>query len=79
MGARRISKNQRDIEKLLRASGLPYRIDSGQKHRKLYICEKMALVFSHGAHNSNDLQHIMSLIHQMIGKNANPRRTIQGA
>jgi hypothetical protein len=64
MGARRIPKNQREIERLLDDAGITYRIDSGQKHRKLYVAGELALVFSHGAHSSNDLRQINSLINR---------------
>lgn len=72
MGARRTPKNQREIERMLKQAGLPYTIESGQKHRKLFVRGEMVLVFSHGAHSNNDLRQITSLIQRDQNANQQP-------
>lgn len=56
------TKMHRLVTDTLRDSGLSWRIDIGKKHRKLYIEGKLALVFSHGAHQQHDLNQIKSII-----------------
>lgn len=44
----RVNKEHREIERVLRKAGVNYRIETGTRHRKLYVNDRMVLVFSNG-------------------------------
>lgn len=69
---------QRQIEREFAGTGLDYRIGAtGKKHRKVYIDNRMVMVFSHGACCSRDLRLVKSIIRKAIeAKNADHPRPI---
>lgn len=53
------SKTEREIEDALRATGLPFEIRNGKKHKKVFLAGKLISVFSHG-NSARDTDRLMS-------------------
>lgn len=64
MGARK-NKMRAEIEAALRATGLPWRIEKGQEHFKVFLRNRMIAVFSVSGSNHDigrDRQNILANI-----------------
>lgn len=55
-------KIRREVESLLRATGKPWRIEEGTRHRKVFINEQFVGVFSRTKEHRKDTDQIAKLI-----------------
>lgn len=65
MSKGRTPQLERRIAALLEAAGLPFRVENGKKHRKLYVADRMVMVFSHGACARKDIDKVKSLVRRI--------------
>lgn len=74
----RTPKCDRVIERVMRDHcELPWHVDYGPKHKKLFIDGRMVQVWSHGANARLDEKALTRTIKKAI-ENANHQRTIRG-
>lgn len=60
------TKLYREVEGILRATGLDWRIEAGTRHDIILLCGRRVGVMSHGRHNGSDSKKIAATIRQFI-------------
>lgn len=63
-----ITRMEREIVKLLRETGLPYRVESGGRHRKVYLDGTQIATFSEGPGVGQDTKQIAARIRRFSHK-----------
>ena len=65
MSAHKPKKFERTVIKMLKASGLPFRIEQGLKHHKVFINNELVQVLSLGAHGNPDTTKLQCVIKRL--------------
>ena len=63
----------REVEKELRASAVPYHIEDGGKHWKVFIGGKMVMTFSRGAARHKDTLFLKRAIRRYLAEQSEER------
>jgi len=66
MSMHKPKKLEREALKLLRSSGLPFRIQEGSKHHKVFIREEMVCVLAKGSCGFKDTTLLQRMIKQRL-------------